>query len=158
MLEFFAIVVVIIQIIRIYLIIKSNKLVSERLYITKRIKRCFQLWYNNEKMGYKINDYMTLHNINTVAIYGMGYLGNAIYKYLKVNSAVEIVYVMDERKISGAINQLNFDDVLPMTDIIIVTPMKDYGKLENYFREKGANNIIPIEALMIDIANTEGNA
>lgn len=112
----------------------------------RRYNGVLQQWLRLKNMGKRIDTYFIDRNINSIAIYGMGDLGNRLFEELR-SSAVEVVYGIDQNKdnVFSEIPTYNLEDELPAVDAIIITPYLSYAQISMKLIEKFQGNIISLE-------------
>ncbi|EOS79048.1 hypothetical protein C817_03116 [Dorea sp. 5-2] len=78
----------------------------------------------------KVSDYLKENSFHSVAIYGMGYIGENLYEDLLCDN-IEIKYLIDQnvRQIKGRFTQTMDENIEPV-DVIIVTALYDYDKIK----------------------------
>lgn len=82
-------------------------------------------------------DYFKNKNIENAAIYGMGRTGKHV-KYELEKAGVRIAYVIDrsEKVLYGTEEHYSLNDELPMTDLVIVTPLKEFEEIKKEIEQK----------------------
>lgn len=92
----------------------------------------FDQWLNRKEQDYNFADYFYKHNINTVAIYGMGRIGKHL-KYELDKAGIEISYVIDEgeKVIYDEETHYNLKEALPPVDMVVVTPFNEFEEIKN---------------------------
>ena len=104
---------------------------TDKSYEDKRAERYSRLfslletWMNRKELGLNIADDLAEREIKTVAIYGMGELGQHTVKELK-NSSIEIVYVIDRNPDvdSQGHELISPDNSLNVVDAVIITVLQ----------------------------------
>jgi|GEM_PF-676148 Predicted dinucleotide-utilizing enzyme len=135
--------------------IKKDKLNTENDSIVspKRFEVGFQIlnnWIKIKNAGRDLKTYFIDNEISTVAIYGMGALGERLYEELS-NTEIKVVYAIDrmaEKKGFEGLRIVSADDVLEDVDVIIVTPVQDYDNIEKMLEMKTDANIISLEDIV----------
>lgn len=86
-------------------------------------------WFQNLRKK-KISDYLKENNFHSIAIYGMGYIGENLYDDL-LRDNIEIKYLIDQniRQIKGRFTQ-TMDENMEPVDVIIVTVLYDYDEIK----------------------------
>lgn len=89
-------------------------------------------WMILKNKGIKIEDYFINNNYKTIAIYGMGELGNRLHEELQ-NSEVKVLYGIDSNPGSafGEIQIYDIEDQKPEVDAIIVTAVFAFDEIES---------------------------
>lgn len=79
-------------------------------------------WLEAKQQGKCMDIYLKKRGFHTVAIYGMHYIGERLYKELE-GTQVEVAYGIDKNKDGSncALTIYKPDEELPMVDAIIVT-------------------------------------
>ena len=111
-------------------------------------------WLSNKQNRLRIEDYLINNGYKSVAIYGMGVLGNLLYNELK-NTSINVLYGIDKYA-----DNMYFD--LPVikdarlgdkVDVIIVTAIGDYEDVAEKLREGEKDiNIISLENIIYNVA------
>lgn len=122
----------------------SNKL-SNIIYVQ-------QQWLNLYRNKKLVKKWLLEHNINKIAIYGMGILGEQLMKEL-ANSDIEVVYVVDKRKLElNSIVSFYPEDKLPKVDAVILTTVSQYAEIENLLRKSNKDiEIYPLSKILREI-------
>lgn len=88
-------------------------------------------WMTCREQNYPFTKFFYENNIKSVAIYGMGKIGKHL-KYELEKAGIAISYVIDEEEnvIYGKEEHYNLRDNLPITDIVVVTPVYEYEEIK----------------------------
>lgn len=141
----------------IYLFFRKNKAKANKDIFQKvdKFKKYYQLtnqWLMLKNMNKTIADYLINKGYKSIAIYGMGELGNRLYEDL-VNSPVEVIYAIDKYP-DNNFAELRFcelsEDMEPV-DLIIVTPVFDYDDIQRNISSNVSYNILSLEDIIYDI-------
>lgn len=118
-------------------------------------------WLINKNEGKSVGDYFKENDYKTIAIYGMGTMGELFYDELKKSSdiKVKVAYFIDKNAedLYYGIDDLpvvNLDDISSQEDVdaIIVTPIYDFDKIEKDLNDAGVNaEIISLEDIVYEI-------
>ncbi len=94
-------------------------------------------WIGIKQEEKRIDEYIFKQGYRTVAIYGMGYMGECLANEL-VGGLVEVLYGIDRNaeKISSKIAVYYPADVIEKVDVIINTTTIDNSKIQNYLSIK----------------------
>ncbi len=86
--------------------------------------------------------------ISNVAIYGAGFIGSLIYSR-SINCGLKVEYVVD-RKVSTFFDCQVFrpDEMLPDTELMIVSPYYEYEMIKNSLYKKYRGRIVSIEKIV----------
>lgn len=118
----------------------------------RRYNGVLQQWIRLKNMEKSIAAYFVKRNIRSIAIYGMGDLGNRLFEELK-SSAVEVLYGIDQNKdkVFSEIPIYSMDDELPYVDAVIVTPYLSYDQILPKVKEKFHGEILSLEDIIYEI-------
>lgn len=119
---------------------------------TEVIKLLDKMLYWKQR-GHTIGNYLQEYDIQTVAIYGMGYAGFRLYDELKQAGAV-VKYGIDqnaERIRMREIDILYPDEKLPEVDAIIVTATFFYEEIEKKLSRQVSAKIYSLKEILYDI-------
>lgn len=123
-------------------VIEEREIWKERYEIAQSQERL-------AKSGLSIAQLFLEDNIKSVALYGYGIYGKKIKNELE-KEGIEISYIIDKRAKELEINVplYTIDDILPQTDILIVTiPNVNYYKLFEKMNKKGKCEIYILKEL-----------
>ncbi len=119
----------------------ENNLIPFKIYYSILSK-----WLINKSNNKEINCYLKRNNLNNIVIYGMGTLGEILYKDLE--NKINIVFTVDNSLDTYKVENFNSImckelDINISVDLIIITPVyaKDAIKddLLNIYKEKNIN-------------------
>lgn len=137
----------------------TNKFKNEEIQKKKKSKDKFKGYYNllNQWLRLKqerksLETFFVENQYRTIAIYGMGELGNRLYDELK-DSAVRIKYAIDENT-AGAYSEIEViapDENFPEVDAIIVTAVFAYNEIEEKLSGKTNIPIISLEDVVYEV-------
>lgn len=143
--------------IALYKIIKEAKSrkQNDSIIIKKNIeviKLLDKMLYRKQR-GHTIENYLKEHNLQTVAIYGMSYVGFRLYDELK-QAGVVVKYGIDqnaERIRMQEIDILYPDEELPEVDAIIVTATFFYEEIEKKLSRQVSAKVYSLKEILYDI-------
>lgn len=94
-------------------------------------------WLRFIQKGGKIENYLKNFNYKKVAIYGMSYVGETLWRELK-NTDIEVTYAIDKnaRNIKVSLPIYAVSEKLPVVDIIIVTSVTHFEAVKEYLRNQ----------------------
>lgn len=107
-------------------------------------------WMTCKEQEYPFADFFYENNIKSVAIYGMGKIGKHL-KYELEKAGIAISYVIDEGEnvIYGKERHYNLRDSLPITDIVVVTPVYEYEEIKKRILNNNSKlKVVSIEAVI----------
>lgn len=94
-------------------------------------------WFQKELSGKTITAYLKEKKFYNITIYGMGYIGKNLYKYLK-NEGFEINNLIDQKNdvsVDGIRIRTINEELIP-TDVVIVTAVYYFEELEDKLKAK----------------------
>lgn len=107
-------------------------------------------WLSCKEQDYQFTKYFDENNIKSVAIYGMGKIGNHL-KYELEKGGITLSYVIDEgKKLNyGEEEYYSLKDNLPMVDVVIVTPVNEYKEIKKKILDNNRMlNVISVEKII----------
>lgn len=108
-------------------------------------------WLYLRQSGKFLDSYFKDNMIESVAIYGMGVLGERLYKEL-LDSDISIVYGIDRAADSKRIMGLEIfntgEHKLPNADAIVVTPVQDYWRIVELLEHKTDAAVVSLEDIV----------
>ncbi len=114
-------------------------------------------WLDNNMNHKKISDYLKKRNLNNIVIYGMGKLGELLYKEL-INSKIDIPYTLDSNIDNIKINQFKsktmeeVDNSIDI-DVVIITPIYAAELIKRDIKKvyKNLKVILTLDEIIFDI-------
>lgn len=103
----------------------AQNLNIQRIQLMDKFKKMFFIynaWMDLYNRGCSVSQYLRKKGINSVAIYGNGYLGKQLYKELKRNG-INVTYFIDRNALymKEEIPVYSADEKLPEVDAVIIT-------------------------------------
>lgn len=113
------------------------------------IVQLFNVWLKNKQEGGKIEKYFLENQYRTIAIYGMGYVGECLLNEF-LDSEVSIQYIIDRQApaINLGVRAVTPEQVLEPVDAIIVTTIMDFEIVRDLLGKKLDCPIISIEDII----------
>lgn len=133
----------------------SNKSVNGQDKKVDKFKSYYNMlnqWLVLKQEGKSLKEYFADNNINTIAIYGMGEMGNRLYDELK-NSEIKVKYAIDKNAEStySELDIKTLEDDLPFVDAIIVTAVFAFDDIEKDISSNVDYKIISLEDVVYEI-------
>lgn len=132
----------------------SYRLIGDKLYEYQagfdKLEKLFHLcnrWVRDKQRGRSISDYLQGHHYNTVAIYGMNYLGKTLLNEL-LQSRVNVCYAVDRAVTMSEMDIYKPDADLPDADVMIVTAVSDFKNIKKEMEQKINCPIISLEEIV----------
>ena len=129
-------------------LIQKNKRYEKK----DRLFRIMHRWLLNSQSGIKIADYLLEKGFESVAVYGVGILGECLISEL-LNSKVSVNYVIDKRALNLSIPVYKMQDTLPDVDCVIVTAVMEYEEICRQLESKINCAVISIEDIIFKNIN-----
>ncbi len=106
-------------------------------------------WLILKQEGKSLIKYFKDNNYKSIAIYGMGELGNRLYDELK-NEKITVSFAIDKEPYNkySEIKVIDIDDKFDNADVIVVTPVFDYDAIEVELAEKTDIKVISLEDII----------
>lgn len=116
------------------------------------ILRIYNQWMQLRKEGKTVAGYLKENGYQSVAIYGMHYLGESLLDELK-DSDIKVEYAIDRNaeKIYADIEVKNPEDSLPEVDVIIVTAFYFIDEIEDMLSKSVDYPVLSIEDIIYDM-------
>ena len=118
----------------------------------KKYSSYFELmdrWLSLKESGKDIGKYFEDNNIKTVAIYGIGKIGNHLRNELE-KIGVKVVYIIDEgeKAFYHEKNIYSVKDKLPKVDLIVVTPINEYESIKEKIEEVNDISVVSVDSII----------
>lgn len=116
------------------------------------IMQIMNQWLIDLQEGKKLSGFFEDNHFNTVAIYGMSYLGERLIDELK-DTNIKVLYGIDRNaaNIYSEIEVYTPDESLPKVDVIVVTSAFYYDEIERDLQKKVSYPIISIEDVVYEV-------
>ncbi|MCM1157854.1 MAG: hypothetical protein NC300_09485 [Bacteroidales bacterium] len=110
-------------------------------------------WLLLKQEGQSMAQYFADNQYKAIAIYGMGELGNLLYRELKNNGRVDVKYAIDKNadNVYSELKVFDTADDLPPVDVVIVTATFAFDEIEAELRKKVACQIISLEDVICEM-------
>jgi len=130
------------------LILKERKAAMKHMEMFHLMNR----WVEIKRDKHILADYFNEKKIESIAIYGMNYIGNRLLKELS-NTAIDVKYGIDVdvRLFYPDFRILRFEDDFDVVDAVVVTPFLHFEEIKCKLREKIDCPIINIEDILYEI-------
>lgn len=107
-----------------------------------------------KQQGWKLTDWFQSKHISSIAIYGMGYIGERLYTELK-SEKMDVRYAIDKNA-SAIYTELKIKtmgDRLDEVDAVVVTAVYYYEEIANALKHRMVCPILSIDDILDDILN-----
>lgn len=127
---------------------KKIEIKTDKINKFKSYYNMLNLWLILKQQGKTLEQYFADNGYKTIAIYGMGEMGNRLYDELK-GSSIRIAYVIDQEagrytEIASRSPKDQLDDV----DVIVVTAVFAFEEIKNNIRTKASCPIVSLEDIV----------
>lgn len=120
-------------------------------YDYKFQKMAMSMYFLQRIEKYEIRKCFIKNGIKSVAIYGMGYLGEYLYSFLK-EAKIQVGYGIDSFPegcvLYGQIPIFLPSEKLDKVDIVIITVVEGYRNIKQTMKRKGISNVMDMEKLI----------
>lgn len=109
-------------------------------------------WLILKQEGKNLSEYFKINNYKTIAIYGMGEMGNRLYDELK-NSDLVVKYAVDKNAAStySELDVIEPEDEFDSVDVMIVTATFAFDEIEEEINSKVDFPIVSLEDVVFEI-------
>lgn len=110
-------------------------------------------WLLLKQEGKSLEKYFIDNGYKTVAIYGMGEMGNRLYDELKDSDVVEVKYAIDQNAADTyvEIDVRDIDDHLEEVDVIVVTATFAFEEIKESLDKKISYPIVSLEDVVYEV-------
>ena len=109
-------------------------------------------WLILKQEGKNLEQFFIDNDYNSIAIYGMGEMGNRLYEELK-NTSIEVKYAIDKNAEStySELKVLDVEDDLTPVDAIIVSAIFAFDEIEEKLTEVVDYPVVSLEDVVYEI-------
>lgn len=128
---------------------------NEKIKKIEKFKNYYNLlnqWLINKNEGKSLETYFLNNNYNTIAIYGMGELGNRLYEEIK-NTNIKVKYAIDKNadSVYSNLDVVNMEEDFEMVDVVVITATFDYDVIKDEISTKIDCPIISLEDVVYEV-------
>lgn len=126
---------------------------SEKVDKFKGYYNMLNQWLMLKQEGKSLEKYFVDNGYKTVAIYGMGEMGNRLYDELKNCTEVEIKYAVDQNAAStyAEIEVIDKDDDYAEADVMVVTATFAFDEISEELSAKIDFPIVSLEDVVFEV-------
>ena len=108
--------------------------------------KIFSMWMKFYEEGHSIDEYFKKNGYKSIAIYGMGFLGEHFFEQIK-KTDIEVRYLIDQKGGTGydKIPVFNIDEYLAPVDVIVITPQFYFYQIKKQLKKNVNYKIICID-------------
>lgn len=109
-------------------------------------------WVEIKQEGRNLAEYFVENGYQKVIVYGMHYAGKRLVEELK-NTNIQVVCGIDKKaqSIFADIDVITKDDLIPETDVIVVTAISFFDEIENEMKDKVDCPIVSLEDVVYEL-------
>lgn len=120
-----------------------------------KFKRYYDMlneWLSLKQKGKSLEKYFEDNGYKSVAIYGMGEMGNRLYDELK-ESSIEVRYAIDKNvsSVYSELNVLNPSQEFPEVDVIVITATFAFDEIVSRVENKFCCPVISLEDVVYEV-------
>lgn len=130
---------------------KTIALKTDKINKFKSYYNMLNQWLILKQQGKTLEQYFVDNGYKTIAIYGMGEMGNRLYDELK-ESSIQVAYAIDQEtskyiEIASRSPQEQLDGV----DVIVVTAVFAFEEIKNNISTKASCPIVSLEDIVNEV-------
>lgn len=134
----------------------SGRKVQEKTQKVDKFRGYYNMlnqWLSLKQQGKSLEQYFVDNGYQSVAIYGMGEMGNRLYDELKGTDKVTIKYAIDKNAgdAYSELQVLELEDDLPEVDVVIVTAIFAFDEILESLSERIDAPIVSLEDVVYEI-------
>lgn len=117
---------------------KAIKYITFKQKRAEKFERLFFLmndWFSKQQQGKTIARYLEKKGYHSIAIYGMGDVGQCLANELK-DSNIKVIYGIDRREVTWEFPIYKIEKPLPKVDAVIVTALVSFEIIEEELKAK----------------------
>ncbi|MDF2944231.1 MAG: hypothetical protein K0S01_3089 [Herbinix sp.] len=135
--------------------ILKNKEIRKETNRVNKFKDYYNIlnqWFVLKNSGKSLDQYFVKNGYKTIAIYGMGEMGNRFYEEFKNSGNVKIRYAIDKSagSVYSELEIVDVDDELESVDAIIVTATFAFDEIKENLSSKVNCAIISLEDVVYE--------
>lgn len=132
--------------------VKRVRDVESKRQLSEKHLRMFKMmnrWVQIKQDDRNVADYFKRNGYKKIIVYGVHYIGKTLIEELK-NTDIEIVCGIDKNDyvLSEKIMLINKTDKIPDTDIIVVTAIAEFDKIEDELKQLVNCPIVSLEDIL----------
>lgn len=133
----------------------GNKQIEQKAQKVDKFKGYYNMlnqWLILKQEGKSLAEYFKANEYKSVAIYGMGEMGNRLYDELK-DTDIEVKYAVDQDAAStySELDVIDREDDFAEVDVMVVTATFAFDEIERILSDKAGFPIISLEDVVYEI-------
>lgn len=131
---------------------KSIEKKAEKVDKFKSYYNMLNQWLMLRQEGKTLEKYFLDNNYKTIAIYGMGEMGNRLYDELK-DTQIQVKYGVDKKADNtySEIDVVEMDKDMETVDAVVVTAVFAFEEIENELQERVDWPVISLEDVVYEV-------
>lgn len=132
---------------------KKLEIVYKRADKFSEYFKIFDRWFSLRTDGITLEKYFMDKRYKTIAIYGMGVMGNHLFEEIRTFTNVSVLYGIDRKgdTLYRDLRIYSMDEDFPEVDAVIVTATFDYMEIENALKKKVSCPIISLSKMIFEV-------
>lgn len=131
---------------------KSDARLSGKIEKFKGYYYLLNQWLVLKQEGKSLEQYFVDNGYKTLAIYGMGELGNRLYEELKNSKRVKTEYVIDQNTTTySEVRMFDMEGTLPDVDVVIVTAIFAFDDIREELIKKLDVPVVSLNDVVYEI-------
>jgi hypothetical protein len=121
----------------------------------------YDRWMYLKQNGKNLSDYFDKNNYGSIAIYGMGQLGNRLFEELD-HTMIHVLFAIDrnaDRMECGIpifnIDSIEFEKLKNNVDAIVVTAVKSFNSIKSELQKKYSKPILSLVDILVEMVNEQ---
>lgn len=125
---------------------------EDKVFKFKSYYNILNQWLILRQEGKKLETYFIEKGYKTVAIYGMGEMGNRLYEELK-DSSIEIKYAIDKNadSVYADLDVKDIEEDLEPVDAVVVTAVFAFDSILEQLKDKIDGSILSLEDVVFEV-------
>ncbi|MBQ8326639.1 MAG: hypothetical protein IJX86_06165 [Lachnospiraceae bacterium] len=133
----------------------NQKTITQKTEKVDKFKGYYNMlnqWLMLKQEGKSLEKYFVDNGYKTIAIYGMGEMGNRLYDELKNSTEVEIKYAVDQNAAStyAEIDVIDKDEDYEDVDVMVVTATFAFDEISEELSEKVNFPVVCLEDVVFE--------
>ena len=131
---------------------KKARTYRELFYKEQEFFQLMQHWFAAKQQGNSIVQYFEKYNFNSIAIYGMGALGEILLNELR-DTDIKVVYGIDKNAscITRDIEMKGIGEIVSGVDAIVVTPVSYFDSIEKVQKARVSCPILSLADILCEL-------
>ena len=134
----------------------SQKKIDQKTEKVDKFKGYYNMlnqWLLLKQEGKSLEKYFTDNGYKSIAIYGMGEMGNRLYDELKNSKVVEVKYAIDKNAAAtySELDIVDVDDEMDEVDAVVVSAIFAFDEIEEDLGAKVDCPVVSLEDVVYEV-------